>query len=170
MASSQRLGLIGSQPVDDVVAHAWAFVDALADVRGTVLDLGSGGGVPGLVIARARPDLDVVLVDRKASRVDHLCRLIGRLDLAPRVRAIVADADQLSPPVAMIDAVVARSFGRPDQTLAIAARLVTEGGVVVISEPPTPRTWSPPQLGALGLVVLERQDRRVAVFRRERFT
>ena len=46
---------------------------------GTVVDLGSGGGVPGLVIARARPDLRLVLVDRRAARTDHLPRLVRRL-------------------------------------------------------------------------------------------
>ena len=52
---------------------------------GTVVDLGSGGGVPGLVIARARPDLRVVLVDRRSSRTDHLSRLVRRLGLDDRV-------------------------------------------------------------------------------------
>ena len=55
LAVSQRLGMLGERPIDEVIAHAGAFVDALAGTRGTVVDLGSGGGVPGLVIARAAP-------------------------------------------------------------------------------------------------------------------
>ena len=61
---------------------------ALAGVTGTVVDLGSGGGVPGLVIADARPDLRLVLVDRRATRTDHLRRLVGRLGLADRVEVV----------------------------------------------------------------------------------
>ena len=59
LAESQRLGMLGDRPVAEVIEHAGAFVLALAEVTGTVVDLGSGGGVPGLVIARARPDLRV---------------------------------------------------------------------------------------------------------------
>lgn len=170
LESSQRLGLIGSQSIEELLAHGSAFVDALADVRGTVVDLGSGGGVPGLIIARARPDLEVVLVDRKTSRADHLRRLVGRLQLTDRVRVVEADAARLRPEVSSINAVVARSFGPPQRTLALAARLVAEGGLVVLSEPPEPRSWAPNELAALGLARLTRDDARVAVFRRQRFT
>ena len=92
LASSQRLGMLGDRPIDEVIDHAEAFVDALADVRGTVVDLGSGGGVPGLVIARARPDLRVVLIDRRSARTDHVSRLIRRLGIADRATVVTDDA------------------------------------------------------------------------------
>ena len=50
-----------------------------------LIDLGCGGGVPGLVIAGADRTSHVVLVDRRATRADHLRRLVGRLGLADRV-------------------------------------------------------------------------------------
>ena len=46
LAASQRLGMLGAAPIVDVIDHSEAFVDALADVTGTVVDLGSGGGRP----------------------------------------------------------------------------------------------------------------------------
>lgn len=169
LRDSQRLGMLGQRPVADAIAHAGAFVDALASVRGTVIDLGSGGGVPGLVIARRRPDLRLILVDRRARRTDHLRRLVGRLDLAARVEVLTIDATELGslrPRTA--DAVVGRGFGPPETTLRIAAPLLRDGGLLVISEPPTsrPDRWPGPVLAALGLAAVPHPDRRVAVFRR----
>ncbi len=146
-----------------------AFVDALADVSGTVVDLGSGGGVPGLVIALARPDLRLVLVDRRASRTDHLHRLVGRLGVDDRVEIVAADAVAVPELLrAPVDAVVARGFGAPRATLRAAVPLLRPDGLIVVSEPPagapTDR-WPVRLLGELGVVAVPHGDRRVAVFR-----
>jgi 16S rRNA (guanine527-N7)-methyltransferase len=173
LADSRRLGMLGDRPIGDVIEHALAFVAALADVTGTVVDLGSGGGVPGLVIARARPDLRLVLIDRRASRADHLQRLVGRLGVADRVEVLAVEAaaarDRLVSPA---DAVVARAFGPPVDTLRAAGPLLRLGGLLVVSEPPPnerPSRWSPALLAeveVLGLVAVAHDDPRVAVFRR----
>ncbi len=168
LADSQRLGHLGDkQSVAAIVDHAVAFVDALGDVTGTVIDLGSGGGVPGLVLARARPDLRVLLVDRRGARADHLARLVGRLDLPGRVEVLALDAATLPrdrPGIA--DAVVARSFGPPATTLRAARPLLRDGGLVVVSEPPRPEPgrWPAALLDALELIAVAQPDRRVAVF------
>ncbi len=119
LAVSQRLGMLGGRPIDEVIAHAGAFVDALAGTRGTVVDLGSGGGVPGLVIARARPDLRLVLVDRRSTRADHLRRLVNRLGAADRIEVVAADAAALPRLIALpVDAVVAQELRAPDPNAA----------------------------------------------------
>lgn len=168
LTESQRVGMLGGRPVAEMVEHAGAFVDALAGVDGTVVDLGSGGGVPGLVIADARPDLHVVLVDRRVSRTDHLRRLIGRLGFADRVEVLTLDAAAV--PRAVADAVVARGFGSPSSTLRAARPLLRPAGVVIVSEPPSGEQarvrWPPALLVELDLVAEPHDDRRVAVFRR----
>jgi len=169
LADSQRLGMLGDRPVAEVIEHAGAFVLALAEVTGTVVDLGSGGGVPGLVIARARPDLRLVLVDRRSSRTDHLQRLVARLDVADRCEVLTVDATSFGGRRAgSAAAVVARSFGAPAVTLRAAAPLVRAGGLVVVSEPPNPDLgrWPQELLDRLGLVATAQMDRRVVVFRR----
>jgi 16S rRNA (guanine527-N7)-methyltransferase len=170
LKESQRLGMLGDRPIADVIDHALAFVDALADITGTVVDLGSGGGVPGLVIARARPELRVVLVDRRASRADHLERLVGRLGIGERVEILAVDAaavaDRLPSPA---DAVVARGFGPPETTLRAALPLLRPGGLIVVSEPPPARggdRWPRPLFLEMGLAVVPQPDRRVVVLRR----
>ena len=170
LAESQRLGMLSDRPIAEVVEHAAAFVGALDAVAGTVIDLGSGGGVPGLVIARARPDLRLVLVDRRSSRTDHLRRLVRRLGIDERVEILAVDAadvpNHLPSPA---EAVVARGFGPPAVTLRAAVPLLRGGGLIVVSEPPQAdrrERWPAPVLVAAGVVVVPHPDRRVAVFRR----
>lgn len=162
LASSQRLGMLGDRSISEVLDHSRAFVAALAEVTGTVVDLGSGGGVPGLVVAHDRPDLCVVLVDRRTGRTDHLRRLVRRLDLGTRVVVRSEDAFALvlpGPP----GTVVARGFASPGRTAEAAARLLAPGGLLVVSEPPEPvDRW----LGAPGFTRQPWADRRVAVLRR----
>jgi 16S rRNA (guanine527-N7)-methyltransferase len=162
LASSQRLGMLGERPIDEVLDHARAVVRALVDVTGTVVDLGSGGGVPGLVLAVDRPDLSVLLVDRRRTRTDHLQRLVRRLDLGDRVEVRAADAFGLVLPTPC-DAVVARGFGPPEVTAAAAAPLVRADGVLVVTEPPGGRDrWA----GVPDFVREPWTDARVAVLRR----
>ncbi len=165
LAASQRLGMLGARPVDEVVEHAGAFVDALDGVGGTVVDLGSGGGVPGLVIAWRRTDLRLVLVDRRTARTDHLRRLVGRLGLGDRVQVTTADASRLPTLLDPVDAVVARGFGKPAATLRAAAPILRAGGRLVVSEPlgAAADRWAVAE--QVGLQRIEHGDRRVAVFR-----
>ena len=154
--------MLGDRPVAEVILHAQAFVAALVDVHGVVVDLGSGGGVPGLVIAVARPDLHLVLVDRRRARTDHLVRLVRRLGLTTRVDVRAADARELTLP-APADAVVARGFGAPSVTARAAAHVLRDGGLLVVSEPPHDRgdRWS----AIRGFERLQALDGTVAVLR-----
>ena len=70
LGRAQRLGFLGERPIPEVIAHARGFVSALGEVTGSVIDLGAGGGVPGLVIAVDRPDLAITLLDRRTKRTD----------------------------------------------------------------------------------------------------
>lgn len=174
LTEAQRLGFLGARPIDEVIVHARAFVDALVDLSPhdgalRVVDLGSGGGVPGLVIAVNRPDAELLLVDRREKRTDFLSRAVSRLGLTPRVEVRCGDVAQVvadSPDC--FDAVVARGFGPPTVTLGFAVSLVRPGGRVVISEPPAGDRWDADELRQLGLVHRDRRSdgARVAVFDR----
>ena len=168
LASSQRLGMLGARPLHEVIAHAEAFVTALVDVRGVVVDIGSGGGVPGLIIARRRPDLQMVLADRRITRTDHLQRLVGRLGWSAHVRVITVDVFEVGGELGgVVDAVVARGFGPPQATLRAASALLADGGRLIVSEPPFEREgrW-PADLSAWGMTRVRQDDVRVAVFLR----
>jgi 16S rRNA (guanine527-N7)-methyltransferase len=164
---SQRLGMLGAAPLDGVIEHSDVFVGALGGVRGTVVDLGSGGGVPGLVIAWHRPDLRVVLVDRRATRTDHLRRLVARLDLADTVSVVTAEARQLQRVLDRpVEAVVARGFGKPVAVIEAAYPILAAEGLLVVSEPPQGDNdrWTAELVGTE--LVRQPSDGRIAVLRR----
>lgn len=161
LVDAQRIGALGPRPIDDVVAHARAFVDALPTGTHRVIDLGSGAGVPGLVVAEARPEATMVLVDRRAKRTDALALAVAGLGWRDRVSVICADVDDLvrNPAHAgSYDAVISRGFGPHETTLRLSASLVRPGGVVVISEPPEgePNRWPAELVKELSLTGPER--------------
>ena len=152
LREAQRVGALGDRPIREVVEHARAFVRALDDVHGTVVDIGTGGGIPGLVLALDRPDMLVVLVDRREKRTDLVRRAVRRLRLEARVEVRTADVEQLTLAApSTFDAAVARGFGPPDRTLRLAVALVRTGGAVVISDPPSGDRWPDALLSELGV-------------------
>lgn len=139
---AQRLGVIGQTDLRAEIAHARGYVAALTELStgGSILDIGSGGGLPGLVIAHDRTDLAVTLVDRREKRTDILRRQVGRLSAAKpsvTVRVLCAEVADITPPDRGFDAITARSFGSPEVTAQLAAPLLTTGGLLVVSDPPT---------------------------------
>ena len=150
-------GAIGEQSLERAVRHADQFVELLPHDTQTLADLGSGGGLPGLVIAARRPDIRVVLIERRATRADQLRRAVSRLafdtteviagDVEIVARA-VSDGDR--PP---FDVVTARSFGTPLVTVGWARALLRPGGLCLVSEPPTDdlSRWPTEMLAEVGM-------------------
>jgi 16S rRNA (guanine527-N7)-methyltransferase len=159
LARARGLGFLGPGPVEAHIDHASRFLDALTDVTGTVVDLGSGGGVPGLVLAVARPDLRLVLLESRAVRCRFLEAAVDALALEADVVEGRAEEIGRSGWRGTAAAVVARSFGPPAATAECAAPLLQVGGRLVVSEPPPPipdDRWSPEGLRSLGLVLGDR--------------
>jgi 16S rRNA (guanine527-N7)-methyltransferase len=126
---------------------------------GRVLDLGSGGGVPGLVLAEARPELAVVLLDATRRRCRFLREAVAELDLGGRVEVVEERAESAARRPELrerIDVVVARSFGPPPVTAECAVGFLRVGGRLVVSEPPDrAERWAEDGLEALGLTPAE---------------
>ena len=156
LGDAQRIGALGSAPLAEIITHAAAFAEALPQSTATCIDLGSGAGVPGLVIAVIRPEMQLTLVDRRAKRTDALLRAVRVLGVSDRVRVLCADVEEvISQPehIHGYDAACARGFGPPQQTLAWASALVRSGGSIVVSEPPpgSPDRWANINLGLFGV-------------------
>jgi 16S rRNA (guanine527-N7)-methyltransferase len=167
LRDAQRLGFLGSRPIEQAVAHTQGFVDALGLLPpGTrLIDIGSGGGLPGLVLADRYRDASITLVDRRQKRTDFLQRAVVRLGLL-NVEVRCADVERLSVSVASgvlapFDVVTARGFGPPDVTLRYAVGLLASPGTIAISEPPVGDRWDPSMLVELGVTSERRGGVRV---------
>lgn len=155
LASAQRIGTLGDRPISEVIDHARQFVVALEGVTGPVIDIGTGAGVPGLVIAEARPDLPLTLVDRRATRMDALALGVAALGWGDRVTVLTADVEDLGRDPhhkGRYAAVVSRGFGPPETTARLARPLVKTEGLLVVSEPPDsdPTRWTAEVLSRAG--------------------
>ncbi|MEI8238357.1 MAG: RsmG family class I SAM-dependent methyltransferase [Actinomycetota bacterium] len=168
LAAIQARGAIGEASLQAAIAHADQFVGEIPASALRVIDLGSGGGLPALVIAVRRPDLLITLVERRATRADLLSRAVASLALEQHVSVFVGDVrDFAETSASQADVVTARSFAAPQITAKWAGVLLASGGVLIVSEPPVddPERWPSAVLDAAGLVDLGRR-RGVRVFQR----
>jgi 16S rRNA (guanine527-N7)-methyltransferase len=157
LEEAARLGFLGPGDVDAAIEHARGFAGVLRPAQGRVVDLGSGAGLPGLVLAVDLPELAVTLVDASERRTDALRRAVGRLGLSGRVEVVCERAEVLGRSPAWRSTspvVVARSFGAPAVVAECAAPLLRVGGQLVVSEPPAedPGRWPADGLALVGLV------------------
>jgi len=93
-----------------------------ANAGGAWLDLGSGPGFPGLVIAALYPNMPVVLVESRSRRAEFLTRCIAALDL-PKCRVEAQRLERVAPFSAR--AISARAFAPLPKLLTLSAPFST---------------------------------------------
>jgi 16S rRNA (guanine527-N7)-methyltransferase len=127
-----------------------------------ILDLGSGGGLPGLPLAASRPGGQWTLLDGSVTRCEFLRWAVGTLGLEDRVDVVARRAEEAgqSDLRGAFDVVVARSFGPPAVTAECAAPLLVTGGVLIVAEPPASgggerERWPASELAVLGMAPLQ---------------
>jgi 16S rRNA (guanine527-N7)-methyltransferase len=159
LQDARTRGFLGPEPVERHIDHSRDLADAVGPFRGTFLDLGSGGGVPGLVLALSWPEANGVLLESQQRRCEFLEAAIERLDVGDRLRVRGGRAEDLArdPELrAKVDLVVARAFGRPAVTAECAVGFLVAGGRLVVTEPPEGAVdllerWPEHRLRELGL-------------------
>lgn len=118
--------------IDDHLADSLVALD-LDAVRsaGTLADLGSGAGVPGLPLAIALPSVSVALVESAARKCAFLERAITRCGVA-NARAVHARAESWSEGIESFDVVTARALAPLEVVAEYAAPLLVVGGALVV--------------------------------------
>lgn len=104
--------------------NSTALVD-LVSQGARVIDVGSGAGLPGIPLAIARPDLQIVLVDSLMRRVDFLTGVVDELGLGDRVSVWRERAERLE---GSFDVVTARAVARLDKLVGWTRRLFVPDG------------------------------------------
>ena len=137
-SSARAAGVLGGATTESLIAHAAGFLPAACRVddefRG--VDLGTGAGLPGVVLAALRPRSRWVLVDANARRCEYAQAAARALGVHPRVSVVHARAEDLGHDPQhrrAYDLVVARSFGPPAAFAECALPLVSPAGRVVVS-------------------------------------
>jgi 16S rRNA (guanine527-N7)-methyltransferase len=121
-------GLIGPREVPRLWERHVLNSVAIAGLIGsgaTVVDVGSGAGLPGIPLAVLRPDLDVVLLEPKVRRADFLTQTVDELGIGDRVRVIRARAEEHR---ATYDVVTCRAVAPLGQLLGWTSRLFLPDG------------------------------------------
>lgn len=93
----------------------------------SVVDLGSGGGIPGVPFAIARPDLEVVLAETRRSRAAFLELVVDEVGLS-NAAVHLGPAEMLD---RRFQACLARAFAPPAQSWSVAKELLVDGGVLL---------------------------------------
>lgn len=158
LEESREWGFLGPGSLEAQIEHSLGFA-RVTSPPGSAVDLGSGGGVPGLVLARKWPDSQWLLVDSSERRTQFLAEAVSRLGWDDRVtvlRSRAEDAGRDPGFRAQADLVVARSFAAPGPTAECAAPFLRVGGTLLVSEPPhdTEGRW-PDAVSQLGLRFVE---------------
>lgn len=113
----------------DHLPDAFALASRLPEA-GTVIDVGSGGGLPAIPLALLRPTLQIQLAEPIAKKVAFLRTAVRELGLAGRLTIHAGRAEAVAAAGGLFDVAISRATLPPPAWVALAAGLVRPGGRV----------------------------------------
>lgn len=124
----EELGLIGPLEAERLWSRHVVNCALVAPLLrpGRVGDVGSGAGLPGLVLAIARPDVEMILIEPMERRTDWLSAETERLALG-NVAVLRGRAEDVRPDP-LLDQVTARAVSALSKLVPLCAPLLTPGG------------------------------------------
>lgn len=128
----EELGLIGPLEVERLWSRHIVNSALVAPLLqpGRVGDVGSGAGLPGLVLAIARPDAHLVLIEPMERRTEWLSAESERLGLT-NVTVLRGRAEEVSP-TPLLDQVTARAVAALSKLVPLCAPLLKPGGELIL--------------------------------------
>jgi len=124
-------GLIGPHEVprlwDRHLLNCAVVADLIDSRYRTLVDIGSGAGLPGLVLAMMRPELSVTLLEPMERRCRFLSECVAELGLA-NASVLRGRAEET---VLRADVATARAVAPLDRLAEMAVRVVRPGGMVL---------------------------------------
>lgn len=127
----EERGLIGPLELPRLwTRHILNSVIAAPLFHGSVADIGSGAGLPGIVLAIARPDVHWTLIEPMERRVTWLTEQVEELGL-DNVDVLRARAEDVRRPVGF-DVVTARAVSALKTLIPLTAPLVRDGGELTV--------------------------------------
>jgi 16S rRNA (guanine527-N7)-methyltransferase len=119
--------MVGKHLLDSLAMHP--FVDALAQRGGSLADLGTGPGLPGIPLAIVKPGLRVTLVESNGKKARFLREAVRKLGLSD-VRVAEARIEAVDEP-GMFDAITARALATLPLIVELGGHLLKPDGVLL---------------------------------------
>lgn len=119
-----------------IVKH---FLDSLSVNRyiqnsGRILDVGTGAGFPGLILALFNPEKSFVLVDGVSKKISFLQEMIGKLNLK-NVIAVHTKIEQYNV-AEQFDIIISRAFADIKKMTKLTSHLIKDGGKFIAMKGP----------------------------------
>lgn len=114
------------------VDESMAALDVVTSFEGPIVDVGSGGGAPGIPLAAALPDREVTLLEATRRKCDFLERWTAEL---PNLSVVCGRAEEQ--PVDSWGVAVAKALAPPPVAAEWCLPLVAPGGAAVLYVGPT---------------------------------
>lgn len=148
---NQRLSLIGPGTLNEILERHYgeslAALPLIPESARYGLDIGSGAGFPGLVLAAARPGLEVTLVEARERKWAFLSAAARKASLPCQCLNVRVEVPLPAGLPAKLDVVTARALKLESEVLgALAERLGPEGRVLLWvgeDDPPWPPSLEP---------------------------
>ncbi len=127
-----KFNIVSRKDIDRFVSrHLLDSLSILPWVHGTrIVDLGSGGGLPGIPLAIVRPEAELTLLERSEKKARFLSFAVRELKLA-NAKVVVMDA-KVYRPRRGYDVLVSRAVAPPAKVWSLGAHLLAEGGRMVL--------------------------------------
>lgn len=119
-----------TDPAEVAEKHLVDSLALLPDLEGasTLLDVGSGAGIPAVPVACVRRDLRVTCCDGVAKKMAFVKAVTAELDLAVRALPVRAEGDPDVDGLGRADAVVSRALADPEKWLPLGKAYLAPGG------------------------------------------
>lgn len=127
-------GLIGPREADRLWERHLlncGVVGELLQIGERVVDIGSGAGLPGIPLAIARPDLDIVLLEPLLRRSQFLAEVVAELGLAVEIVRGRAEEPEVRERWGQRDAAVSRAVATLDKLTKWSMPLLRPGGRMI---------------------------------------
>ncbi len=125
-------GFLGPREVDRIwdrhIANC-AVVEELIPLNSKVFDIGSGAGLPGLVLAIVRPDITIGLIEPLMRRSEFLKEVVADLGISQQVTVMRGRAEELKGHTAPV--ITARAVAPLGKLLTWSLPLTTKGGQIL---------------------------------------
>lgn len=125
--------------VENLFLDSLLFLRALPRPFSSLLDIGSGAGVPGIPLKIVCGPVQLTVIESRQRRASFLSAVVRELALS-NARVLNVRAESVAGELAgSFDAVVLRSAGDLNHLLPVAVQFISLGGTLVAAGPPSPK-------------------------------